>query len=97
MSKHWTPDDKIAWIKAESYAPRSRRWPAGATAGAVLIGAACAGLAFGLYQAAGPYKPVASGAEIEWNEVQAVPRAAADPTDAEWKQRAANGKAVQAY
>lgn len=76
-----------------------RSWPAGATAGLVLVGAACIGLVVGIYQAAGPRQPAAPEAaasasnEIEWNAVQSRPKAAADPGDVEWESRGAGGKA----
>jgi endonuclease YncB( thermonuclease family) len=98
MSRHWRPDDELALARQR----RSRQpWPAGATAGLVLVGAACVGFAVGLYQAAGPLAPVepearieqgaAAGpkAKIEWGVVQAPPRASTDPADAEWAARAA--------
>jgi micrococcal nuclease len=76
---------------------RRARWPAGATAGLVLIAAACVGTAFGLYQAAGPRNPVELEARIEQGAVPAVPRrtpdavqaeAQAEPADARWEGRA---------
>ena len=44
-----------------------RQLPEGAKAGLVLVAAACAGVAFGVYQAFGPRNPIAPGAEAGWN------------------------------
>lgn len=90
MSKHWAPEDFVV------LQPRRRsRWPAGATVGVVLVGAACLGVAVGLYEAAGPRTVVEPEAAIEWNAVAAVPKAVADASDAEWEARAA-GEAGEA-
>jgi endonuclease YncB( thermonuclease family) len=77
-------------VRPKSYAP-AKRLPEGAKAGLVLVGAACVGLMAGLYQVAGPREPVAAGAEIEWNSVQAVPVRAPDVEDAAWLERADDG------
>lgn len=56
MSKHWNPNDEIAWPKvADDVArPKKAPWPEGATAGLVLIAAGCLALGVVLYQFAGP-------------------------------------------
>ena len=51
MSRHWKPDDDIA--TGTPVEPR-KAWPAGATAGLLLVAAACVGVAVALYQVAGP-------------------------------------------
>jgi hypothetical protein len=52
MSRHWSPDDEIARIEPL----RERRtWPAGATAGLLLVAAACFGAVMVVYQIAGPH------------------------------------------
>jgi len=55
MSKHWNPDDELELAQLrEERAAEKRRWPEGATAGLVLVAAACVGIAAVLYQVAGP-------------------------------------------
>jgi len=49
MSKHWNPGDELA----QAGDARAKRWPAGATAGLMLVAAACVGIAALLYQVAG--------------------------------------------
>lgn len=51
VSKPWNPNKDIARARAER---AKREWPEGATAGLVLVAAACVGLAVVLYQLAGP-------------------------------------------
>lgn len=51
MSKHWSPEDDLARIREQQ--PK-RRWPEGATAGLVMLGAAGFGMAMLLYRLAGP-------------------------------------------
>jgi hypothetical protein len=51
VSKHWKPEDHI--VRAQARAVR-KSWPAGATAGLLLIAAACVGVSVVLYQVAGP-------------------------------------------
>jgi hypothetical protein len=51
MSKHWNPEDDLVRIREEQ--PR-RRWPEGATAGLVVLGLGCFGVAMLLYRLAGP-------------------------------------------
>ena len=51
MSRHWKPDFKTARVASQ----RERKpWPAGATAGLVLVASACLCAAVILYQVAGP-------------------------------------------
>jgi endonuclease YncB( thermonuclease family) len=90
--RHWKPQrDNVRigpWARPESYGARERSsWPAGATAGVVLVAAACVGVAVGLYQAAGP-RHVVDPTLIEWNAVQGVPTRAADAEDVAWERRA---------
>ena len=54
MSRHWNPDDEIARLRPVSGAPKPRSWPPGATAGVVLVAAACLSVAAILYHVAGP-------------------------------------------
>jgi hypothetical protein len=51
MGKHWNPDDEL--VRALERREKSR-WPDGATAGLVLVGVACLGIAVLLYHVAGP-------------------------------------------
>jgi endonuclease YncB( thermonuclease family) len=88
VSKHWAPEDFIG------LEPRRRAWPAGATVGVVLVGAACIGVVVGLYEAAGPRHPVAPEAAIEWNAVAEPPTRAADAEVVAWQQRAAEAEAA---
>ena len=60
MSMHWTPDgdatplaDDIAVEPARSQ-PIKKDWPEGATAGLLLVAAACVGVAVLVYKVAGP-------------------------------------------
>lgn len=53
MSKHWNPEDELA-LAHRREARSMRSWPPGATAGLVLVAAACLGVAAILYQVAGP-------------------------------------------
>ena len=54
MSKHWNPDDVLLRVREERAAQAKPRWPQGATAGLVLVAAACFGVAAVLYHVAGP-------------------------------------------
>ena len=51
MSRHWNPTDEMARVRE---ARAKRPWPKGATAGLVLLGLGCVGLALLLYRVAGP-------------------------------------------
>jgi hypothetical protein len=51
MSKHWKPEDDV--VRVEARVTR-KSWPEGATAGLILVAAACLGAAVILYQVAGP-------------------------------------------
>ena len=51
MSKHWKLDEKPLRVAAAQPRPR---WPHGATAGLVALGAACVGTVLLLYKLAGP-------------------------------------------
>lgn len=51
VSRHWNPEGEIARAREARIKPV---WPAGATAGLVVVAAACVGLAVVLYQLAGP-------------------------------------------
>ena len=59
MARHWNPDDELARARDthSARAPAEPRWPEGATAGLVLVGAACLGIAVLLYHLAGPRDP----------------------------------------
>ena len=93
MGKPWRPGDKIIegpWTRAEAYPVRRRSRRGLATAVPVLVLASAVGMVFGYTQANTRREGVDRSA-IEWNEVQAVPRAVADPEDAEWERRAQEG------
>ena len=49
VSQHWKPENPF--VRAQGAA---KPWPKGATAGLLLVAAACAGFAIVLYQVAGP-------------------------------------------
>ena len=51
MSRHWNPEEELARIYDE---PAKPRWPKGATAGLLLVAAACVGVGLVLYRVAGP-------------------------------------------
>lgn len=51
VAKHWNPEDDLARVREAQSKPS---WPQGATAGLVLVAAACLGLAVVLYHVAGP-------------------------------------------
>jgi len=51
VSRHWKPD---AYIADCATITSRKSWPAGATAGLLLVAAACVGIAVALYQVAGP-------------------------------------------
>jgi endonuclease YncB( thermonuclease family) len=109
VSKHWKPHGKIVrirpargrrrWTKVDSYLREARQtWPAGATAGVLLVGAACLGVVVGSYQALGPRDPVGPEAKIEWNAVAAVPTRTPDAEDVAWQDRtviASDSEAIQ--
>ena len=50
MSRHWNPRNELARRNAKSKA----HWPEGATAGLIVVAAACVGIAALLYKVAGP-------------------------------------------
>ena len=50
MSRHWKPETK----SARPLAVQTRKLPAGATAGLLLVAAACVGAAVVLYQVTAP-------------------------------------------
>ena len=59
--KHWNPDgDSAHWLTAETYAPppKGKPWPEGATAGLLMVAAACLAVGALLYQVAGPRQPI---------------------------------------
>jgi len=49
MSRHWKPEAEAARVPA-----RLRSWPEGATAGLLLVAAACVGVALTVYEVAAP-------------------------------------------
>jgi hypothetical protein len=53
VSRHWNPRGDLDRIAPAERAPRAS-WPAGATAGVMLIMACCVGAAVVIYQVAGP-------------------------------------------
>jgi hypothetical protein len=62
VSRHWNPDGE----PARAFRVRERKsWPAGATAGLLLVAAACVGVAVVLYQVAGPRDAFEDGAAPE--------------------------------
>ena len=60
MSRHWNPQDELA----RSERSRSRKsWPAGATAGLLVVATVCFGVGVVLYKVAGPREVVAESGE----------------------------------
>jgi hypothetical protein len=60
VSKHWNPKDELALVER----PHGRKsWPAGATAGLLVVAAACLGVGVVLYKVAGPREIVAERGE----------------------------------
>lgn len=58
VSRHWNPDGEVArWTRADRPRPHKPSWPKGATAGLVLVAAACLAVGAALYQFAGPRQP----------------------------------------
>jgi len=51
VSRHWHPEDALREARRQSV---RADWPRGATAGLLLIAAACVGAALALYELAGP-------------------------------------------
>ena len=51
MTKHWKPDEQQPRVREAEGRPR---WPEGATAGLVMLGAVCVGTVILLYKLAGP-------------------------------------------
>lgn len=51
MSRHWDPTDELVRVRETRPKPA---WPRGATAGLVLFGLGCVGVAMLLYRVAGP-------------------------------------------
>ena len=49
MSQHWNPEEQLVRAKAAR-----KPWPKGATAGLLLVAAACTAFAIILYQVAAP-------------------------------------------
>lgn len=96
MSKHWRPDKTIGrirpvgdWTRLHRYWRPARRQPFsdGAKAGLVLVGAACVGVAIGMYQAFVPLEVFAPGAVATAVET-VIPDVGPDAADAEWEGRA---------
>ena len=56
MSKHWNPDEELAWLAAadEPARPVKGSWPEGATAGLLLVACSCLAVGAVLYSFAGP-------------------------------------------
>jgi hypothetical protein len=53
--KHWKPDENIAAEMArENPVPVRKRWPAGATAGLLIVAASCVALGAVMYHVTGP-------------------------------------------
>lgn len=63
--KHWKPEHQLVplsgagarrqWTRVEGYVREVRRtWPAGATAGLLLVAAGCIAIGIAFYQVAGP-------------------------------------------
>ena len=51
MSRHWNPKGELAHTRG---ARPKAQWPEGATAGLIVVAAACVGIAVLLYKVAGP-------------------------------------------
>ena len=79
VSKHWNPDHEIArWTQVDGYSPPAMppaktSWPRGATAGLVLVAAACLTVGVILYAVAGPREVVDENAAIDWDKVPGLP------------------------
>jgi len=54
MSRHWKPDEKIARMRRPRAAAKQSSWPEGATAGLLVVAAACLAIATLVYEVAGP-------------------------------------------
>ena len=68
MSRHWNPQDELARETRVKHA-----WPAGATAGIVLVAAACFGVVATLYWVAGPRDVFENDVAVDWNDLPASP------------------------
>ena len=64
---HWKPDGETdRWTRADGDSPPARAsWPEGATAGLLLVAAACLAVGALLYQVAGPLDPIEDRARID--------------------------------
>jgi hypothetical protein len=60
VSKHWNPEDDLERIQRSH---KRKSWPAGATAGLLVVATACVGLGVVLYKVAGPREVVAERGE----------------------------------
>ena len=97
MTKPWRPHSNVVplrrrkrWTRADAYwasAPR-RSGVSRTRVAVVLCAAVSAGLAVGLYRAPSGEGVAAPDAAIEWNEVQALPKAVVDSGDRAWAERA---------
>ncbi len=75
VSKHWKPDG--------NFPPGAGPWPV-----TLVLGAVFAGLLFAVaWQRWDDRAPPVDRPEIEWNEVQPVPRRVPDAEDREWEKR----------
>jgi hypothetical protein len=65
VSRHWNSDEELVrCIAAEEFArARKHAWPAGATAGILLVAVSCIALGTLLYQLAGPRQVVEKSAD----------------------------------
>jgi hypothetical protein len=75
VSKHWKPDgDSARWTRADDYSPpRNASWPEGATAGLVLVAAACLAVGAIFYKLAGPRDVIEENVTIDWDQVPGLP------------------------
>jgi len=74
VSKHWKPEsDSARWLQVDGCVPPKKQpWPEGATAGLVLVAAACLAVGVVLYQVAGPRDVVDESAAVDWDAVQGL-------------------------
>jgi len=54
MARHWNPKGELTRAREAQSTGAKPRWPEGATAGLVLVAAACVGIGVLLYHVAGP-------------------------------------------
>ena len=85
MSRPWKPDPREHWTAIQGYARETKRgWPPGATAGVLLVGAACLAVAWSYSRMASRRELVDSSA-TQW---KTAPKRAAGPSGVAGEKRA---------